>query len=116
MNKTNNAINVIFPYRTKYGTWVYDDEDLGVYAEAFVCGSSEVIDAIVGKRVKKCKATISSQPFPNPTLTLHKIEKEGNIPGWYRAEPLGMEHWLCSKVLDYFPDYPETMYVKIEKI
>ena len=117
IDKTNNAINVLYPFRTSHGTWVYDDEELGVYSEAFVCGSSEVIDAIVGTEAKHCMATISSKPFPNPTIVLHKIDKEGNeIQGWYRAEPLGMEHWLCSKVLDYFPDYPEVMYVKIEEV
>lgn len=114
VNKTNNAVNVIFPYRTKHGTWVYDDESLNTYEEAFVCGSSEVIDAIVGTKVNKCKVTISSSPLPNSTITLHKIDKEDGIEGWYRAEPLGMEHWLCSKVLDYFPNYPKNIYVKIE--
>ena len=116
--KTNNVINILYPFRTSHGIWVYNDEDLGVYSEAFVCGSSEVIDAVVGKNVNNCIVVISSQPFPSPTLVLHKIEKieEGldNMLGWYRAEPLGMEHWLCSKILDYFPNYPETIYVKID--
>lgn len=113
ISKVNNAINVLFPYRTKSGMWVYDDEDLGVYGEAFVCGSSEVIDAVVGMDKDQCVATISSKPFPNYALKLSK-DKSEEMPGWYLAEPLGMKHWLCSKVLDYFPDYPEEIYVKIE--
>lgn len=118
ISKANNALNIIHPYRTPHGTWVYDDEDLNVYSEAFVLGSSEVIDHLVGKETNFFDAIISSNPIPNPTALLVKIEKEferfGSIPGWYKLEGTDMEHWLCGKVLDYFPDYPQQIFVKIE--
>lgn len=118
INKANNALNVIHPYRTSHRTWVYDDEDLKVYKEAFVMGSSEVIDHLVGEETNFFDAIISANPLPNPTAILVKIQKEmdhfGAIEGWYQLQGTDMEHWLCGKVLDYFTGYPDTIYVKIE--
>lgn len=115
--KANNALNVIYPYRTKYGTWVYDDEDLGIYSEAFVMGSSEVIDHLVGKDTDQFRAIISQNYLPDYTAKLVNIDSpEEKSRGWYMLDGTDMQHWLCGRVLDYFQDYPETIYVKIEKL
>lgn len=114
-NKQNNTINVLFPYRTPQGVWLYNDEDLGVYGEAFVAGSSEVIDYLL-RGETECISTISSKPFPGYTALLNKIPNT-DIEGWYQIEGNDMPpNWLCSKVLDYFPDYPDQIYVKIEGV
>lgn len=115
MNKTRNSINILYPYRIAEDQWVYDDEDLGVYKEAFVMGSSEVINHLVGMKCNKFKALISSSPIPEHTAKLNRIKKDG-IEGWYQLEGTDMEHWLCGCVLDYFPKYPKEIYVKIEKL
>lgn len=114
-NKTKNQINVIEPYRTLGGTWVYDDPDVPVYAEAFVMGSSELIDSLVGTKVNNLTVCFSSKPLPEVTIKLTNIdkEKESEIKGWYRNEVTGSENWFCGHLLDYFPDYPEEIYVKI---
>ena len=39
-----NAMLVIFPYRYE-GTWVFDDERVGLEREPFVSGIPEMIDA-----------------------------------------------------------------------
>ena len=109
--KANNEVNVIHPYRTQYRTWVYDDEDLGVYSEAFVMGSSEVIDHLVGEETNSFQAAISAKPLPKYDARLIKIE--GEEEGWYQLEGTDMQHWLCGCVLDYFQDYPDNIYVKI---
>lgn len=111
--KTLNEVNTIHPYRTKFGTWVYDDEDLGVFSEAFVMGSSEVIDHLVGSDTNFFDAHISAKPIPTYDARLIKIDKEDGFDGWYQLEGTEMENWLCACVTDYFPDYPDSIYVKI---
>lgn len=116
IDKSNNQVNVIHPYRTRYGSWVYDDPDLNVFMEAFVMGSSEVIDHLVGKDVNYFDATISQFPLPKPTAVLTRLDEknsEQGMNGWYHLEGTDMDHWLCGCVLDYFPGYPEKIYVVI---
>lgn len=116
IDKSNNTVNIIHPYRTKFGTWVYDDPELNVYMEAFVMGSSEVIDHLVGKDTNYFDAAISSHPLPNPTAVLTRMDnknRESGMNGWYHLEGTNMDHWLCGCVLDYFSDYPEKIYVVI---
>lgn len=114
--KSTNEVNVIYPYRTKHGTWVYDDEDLGVYSEAFVMGSSEVIDMLVGMETNSFMATISTKPLPQITAKLVKTSPANGFQlqdGWYELEGTGVKHWLCGCVLDYFQGYPDNIYVYI---
>jgi hypothetical protein len=121
LDKTKNQINVIYPYRTKGGTWVYDDPDVPVFAEAFVMGSSELIDMLVGKECNNFVAFISSKPLPEPTVILDNIDTEetqalsAGLLGWYQMRGTDHKNWLCGHVKDYFPDYPKQIYVKIEK-
>lgn len=117
-DKTKNAVNVIYPYRTDGGTWVYDDPDVPVYAEAFVMGSSELIDMVVGTDCNKFTAYISKDPLPNHTVILDNIDEEKNdgFEGWYRMRGTTHENWLCEHLNDYFsPKYPKTIYVTIKK-
>ena len=114
-DKSKNQVNVIHPYRTKYGTWVYDDPDVPVSAEAFVMGSSELIDKVVGTDCNSFTAYISAQPLPNPTVILDNIDDqmEGDLQGWYEWRGNGHRNWLCGHVTDYFVGYPKTIYVSI---
>lgn len=127
MDKKKNQINVIHPYRTTYGTWVYDDPDIPVYAEAFVAGSSELIDMVVGKEYNTFTAYLSAKPMPDVTVILDNIDKEKEesykgsqfegfeMKGFYRMRGTGHENWFCGHLLDYFEGYPETIYVQIKK-
>jgi len=114
IDKTKNSINTLHPYRLANDLWVYDDEDLGVYSEAFVMGSSEVINHLVGMECDKFTMFISAQPIPEYDAHLVKIKGDGS-EGWYQLQGTGMEHWLCGQVLAYFPDYPSDIYVKLKK-
>lgn len=118
IDKTQNSINILHPYRTQYRTWVYDDPDVPVYGEAFVMGSSEVIDILVGQECNSFKMLISCKPIPKHTAKIIRIKEQeeiDGIKGWYQLEGTSMKHWLCGQVLAYFPDYPEEIYIKIEK-
>jgi hypothetical protein len=117
MDKSKNQINTIFPYRTKGGTWAYDDEDLDVFAEAFVCGSSELIDQLVGKETDSFTANISAKYMPGYTVKLINIDEteKDQIQGWYQMEGTTHKNWFCGHLLDYFEGYPKEIYVTIIK-
>lgn len=136
LDKSKNQINTIYPYRTEHGDWAYDDEDVPVYKEAFVCGSSELIDQLVGKDCVGFTAHISAKRIPGYTVKLNnideKVKKDDAIEmfgdevevedptaympqGWYEMEGTGHRNWFCGHLLDYFEGYPKEIYVKIEK-
>lgn len=114
--KAKNTVNILHPYRTSFGTWVYDDPDIGVYSEAFVCGSSEVIDHLVGEDNNFFDLVISAHPLPGYQAKIVKIQKEEEptIEGWYHLEGTEMDHWLCGEVLSYFEGYPDEIYIRVE--
>lgn len=120
-DKRNNQINILYPYRMQGGIWVYDDPDIPVYREAFVLGSSELIDHLVGKDAKTCVVYFSSKLIPQFTIKLRNIDKElidtqsFGEKGWYINEDTQVPNWFCGHLLDYFNGYPEEIYIKIEK-
>lgn len=114
VDKTGNQINVIYPYRTKAG-WSFDDEEVGLKGEPFVAGIPEIIDLLVGKD-NNFVAYISHSPIPDGTCHLEKTSVEGFAPeGWYKMEGTEMVGWLCPATLKYFKDYPDHIYIKIER-
>lgn len=121
-DKRNNTVNVLYPYRTKGNTWVYDDLDIPVVGEAFVMGSSELIDMLVGKEANSFTMYISAKPLPSPFIAIDNIDESMDeelvgIKGWYQERETGHKHWLCSQVSQYFIDpYPKTIFVKIDNI
>lgn len=113
VNKTNNQINVIYPYRTQGGGWSFDDEEVGLHGEPFVLGIPEIIDSIVDKKAKRFTVFISKDKIPNYTGLLIKLKKEDT--GWYTLHGTEFKGWLCPATLKYFKDYPDKIYFKIEK-
>jgi hypothetical protein len=114
-DKTRNQVNVIHPYRTSHGTWVYDDPDVPVYAEPFVMGSSELIDKVMGRACNSFTAYISAMPLPNASVVLDNVDDqvEGGFQGWYEWRGNGHRNWFCGHLTDYFEGYPKTIYVSI---
>lgn len=109
--KSKNIVNIIYPYRNSFRTWVFDDEDTGLVAEPFVLGSSEVIDLIVGEETNKFTLTFSKEILPGFDAKLVKQEELGE--GWYNLEDSELINWLCPATLFYFEDYPDNIYIKI---
>ena len=82
-----NTMLTIHPYR-KNGDWVFDDSQFGLIAEPFVCGASEMIDAIVANAnlvdaEMGFRMIFSAQPFPgfHAELVWNREHTGGN---WYR--------------------------------
>jgi hypothetical protein len=112
-----NIIMVITPYWYQ-GTWVFDDESVGLNKEPFVAGVPEIINNLV-KDIPNARSgfrlLFSSIPFPGYQVEL-KRGKEEYDGYWYRIEGQSAEGWLCPALFKYFETAPKTIYVKAEQL
>ena len=102
--------------RWEQGTWVYDDPEVGVYAEPFVLGADTMLSQLraaqVGPGRNPFWITFAASPFPG-ALEARRLEEEaGGV--WYEAELQGhlLRGWLCNHFFDYFETAPATVYVR----
>ena len=112
-----NAIMIIAPYKYA-GTWVIDDEKVGLSKEPFVSGIPELIDEMVKDipdAEKGFRLLFSTQPFPEYS---HKLEwRRGDKSGnWYYTPQYDKEGWLCPALFKYYKEAPKEIYIKAEKI
>jgi len=114
---SSNAIMVIAPYKYA-GTWVIDDEAVGLNKEPFVSGIPELIDEMVKDipdAEKGFRLLFSTQPFPGHT---HKLEwRRGDKSGnWYYTPQYDKEGWLCPALFRYYDEAPKEIYIKAEPL
>lgn len=130
-DKTKNQVNVIYPRRTKYGVWVFDDPEVDLQAEPFVGDINKMIDMYANGK-KKVIAYISREEIAGETLVLDRVKvktvvkpKDVEIEkgdehiledGWYQLRGTEEVGWLCPATLKYFDKYPKEIHVKIESI
>jgi pimeloyl-ACP methyl ester carboxylesterase len=112
-----NILMVITPYWYQ-GTWVFDDESVGLNREPFVAGVPEMIDDLV-KDIPNARSgfrlLFTSAPFPGYQIELTRVKEEyGGY--WYRIKDQSSEGWLCPALFKYFETAPETIYVKAEQL
>ena len=112
-----NQINIIAPYWLEaVGTWVFDDERVGLAQEPFVSGVPEMIDHLV-RDIPDARAgfrlLFSTAPFPGFQRKLTWVREE-MLGNWYRTEEPEMEGWLCPALFRYFDEAPRDLYVKAE--
>lgn len=110
-----NSIMVLMPYRYA-GTWVFDDERVGLHREPFVAGIPEMMDELVQEipdADKGFRLLFSTQPFPGYShkLVWRRGDKTGN---YYYCEKLRKEGWLCPGLFKYYQQAPREIYVKAE--
>lgn len=115
--QTQNSILVIVPYFFE-GTWVFDDDRVGLLREPFVSGAPEMIDRLVSDipdAQSGFRLIFSPQPFPGYQAELHWVREEwgGN---WYEWPQQKLEGWLCPALFKYFAKAPERIYSKAERI
>lgn len=122
MNKTQ--IQSIVPYFLHF-QWVFDSDRHGLYEEAFVCGMTEIIDAvledndIVPASVESgFRLTFSSNPWPKSTHSLKWLAAEdgGNVYEIRLKNGERMQGWLCPALLCYFDKAPKEIHVGVEEI
>lgn len=109
----SNQIYNIQAYK-RGSTWLFDDEHRQIKGEPFVCGASELITQLVGKRKRKASLNFSEHYIPDyiEKLTLTKAEGgKKKTSGWYIAEKTGMKCWLCPAQLKFFGHVAKQIYV-----
>tara|TARA_B100000287_G_scaffold316298_1_gene299902 strand:+ start:552 stop:956 length:405 start_codon:yes stop_codon:yes gene_type:complete len=117
----NNSVFVMQPYR-KHGCWVFDDPQRGLYEEAFVSGMSEILDRVLQDSgidphlVRNgFRLTFSTTEFPSHTHSLTWLEEEGG-GNWYGCEQTHQTGWLCPALFLFFPEAPERLYARADKL
>ena len=110
-----NQITIIEPY-WHAGTWVFDDERVGLVREPFVSGIPEMIDDLVRDipdARRGFRLLFSPTPFPGAQRHLRWRREEfgGN---WYATEQPAMEGWLCPALFRYFDAAPPEIFVRAE--
>ena len=117
---------VIYPYQISE-IWVFDDERTGLKQEAFVCGMSEMISALIKSKtisdaVLGFSLTFSDQPFDGHDVELKWLradQPESLMPGnWYSGVIAGelMEGWLCPAIFCFFHLAPSRLFVKADPL
>ena len=108
---------IIAPYWYQ-GTWVFDDESVGLLREPFVEGIPEMINRLVRDIPDTCngfRLLFSANPFPGyqGELIWERSEYGGN---WYRDIETVKSGWLCPALFKYFDAAPKKIYVKAERL
>lgn len=113
-----NQIMVIRPYRFS-GTWVFDDDAVGLNKEPFVCGIPEMIDFLtrdIPNAEEGFRMLFSAQPFPRYQEKLTWVRGEEKGGNFYWSETLKAEGWLCPALFRYFDEAPAEIYAKAEAL
>jgi len=116
------AVLTIYPYLLD-STWVFDDPQTCLKAEAFVCGATEMISKLVEMKgllnaAKGFEMHFSDQPFEDFDAELHWLRSDDEQFGlggnWYSGTLAGeeLECWLCPALFCYFESAPERIYVR----
>lgn len=116
-----NSILVIQPY-WNLGTWVFDDDAVGLVREPFVAGVPEMIEQLLRlagisreQAVNGFRMLFSSQPFPGVQAKLEHSEEE--VGGhWYEWKEYSIKGWLCPALFKYFAAAPAEIYVRAEPL
>jgi len=121
-----NAMQCIQIYRHQ-GTWAFTDETYDLLHEPFVAGIPQFIDFIIRQdnndpRDGEYLVTFSQNPFPTAVFEL-RFDRDDMGGAWYNCRPcdeakndrVGGEGWLCPATLNYFEDFPPSIFVQITK-
>jgi len=122
-----NSIFTIMPYDWN-GTWVFDDDEVGLKREAFVSGADTFIDKILEQKgIEGRKGFVlqfSATEFPDTDAKLTWVAGDINNVGAtsgntfgndYVHEESGHQLWLCPALFKYFSKAPSQMFVKVSE-
>src|SRR4051794_28174599 len=108
---SRNSISVIEPY-WHAGTWVFDDERVGLDKEPFVAGIPEMIDRLLERSgIALAEARrgfrLLFSPAPFPEYGAKFVRDRSDVGGtWYRTDMPDVDPpmvgWLCPALFKYF--------------
>lgn len=116
-SSSTNSIMVIAPYFYQ-GSWVFDDQSVGLKREPFVAGIPEMIDEMTKDNPDAkdgFRLLFSAKEFPGHQKQLSWLrgEKGGN---YYMLNDPPMEGWLCPALFKYYSEPPPQIFVKAEPL
>jgi hypothetical protein len=106
----------IYPLYKEGSVWYYDDPNVNVYKEPFVCGASELIDKVAAadgiadpKGIYACADNPDAMPNGHHA---YFVSEENGGANYYSRE-FNHHFWLCGHLYDYFPSPPRILSFKL---
>ncbi len=112
-----NSLQVLRPYKSQ-GTWVFDDDRVGLEREPFVLGIDIMLDRLTAhlpNAERGFRLIFSPYPFPGYAAKL-ELRREDSGGHWYFAPTYNLEGWLCPALFKYFDAAPAELYAKAEPL
>jgi hypothetical protein len=115
-----NSIFVLYPKRSSFGIWSFDDPTKNLVSEPFVGVTNLVIDRMAEESGYDLKDDpqiaifFSATEFPDSqcSLVLQSTSPSGST---YREDKSGLLPWLCPAFFKYFPEAPISLYGFVKK-
>jgi hypothetical protein len=110
------TIQTIKPYRHD-GGWEFDDLAKGIIHEPLVEGIDKMLDVLANVAtedpVDSLTVTFDDDRFDGwqHCLELVMPSRGGGVYRWVGAD---MSGWLCPCLLEYFPEPPMRIYIRVE--
>lgn len=114
---SGNSLRVLRPYKDQ-GTWVFDDERVGLQREPFVLGIDVMLDRLtahIPHADRGFRLIFSPRPFPGYAAKL-ELRREDSAGNWYFSPTYNLEGWLCPALFKYFDAAPTELYAKAEPL
>jgi hypothetical protein len=114
-NDMSNSVFVLYPKRSTFGIWAFDDEMRGLKNEPFVGETNNLLDKMAiesGYDLNdnpQVALLFAATEFPDYQCDLNLIETSPTGTT-YRDQISGIYPWLCPAMFKYFPEAPEKMY------
>ena len=110
-----NSIFVLYPKRSSFGIWSFDDPTKSLVSEPFVGVTNLVIDRMAQESGYDLKDNpqiaifFSATEFPDSQcyLLLQSTSPSGST---YKDDKSDLLPWLCPAFFKYFPEAPISLY------
>lgn len=110
-----NSIFVLYPKRSSFGIWSFDDPTKSLVSEPFVGVTNLVIDRMAQESGYDLKDNpqiaifFSATEFPDSqcSLVLQSTSPSGST---YKDDKSDLLPWLCPAFFKYFPEAPIFLY------
>jgi hypothetical protein len=110
-NDMSNSVFVLYPRRSTYGIWAFDDETRGLKNEPFVGETNNLIDKMAiesGYDLEddlQVALLFAATEFPNYQCDLNLIETSPTGTT-YNDKISGLDIWLCPAFYKYYENAP----------
>ncbi len=118
-----NSLFVLHTFRSKGGTWVFDDPSRSLKQEPFVGETNILIDfmayehGITNPDAFKdgVELVFSDNPFPGNQVELLMLETSP-FGTTYRTDKYKLDPWLCPAFFLFYSDAPTKLYGMVNPI